>query len=233
MQFPTLPGDALRVARACIPGIIATVALAACGNDNLIGGSTSDAPPTSPSTGNRAPSLTGTPRSTVRVNEAYDFQPTAFDADGDPLRFEITGKPSWALFNANTGRLYGTPPAGTSGTFGGIEIRVTDGVATTRLPVFSIQVLAAAGGTPGSAVLSWTRPTVNSDGSSLGNLAGYRVYYGPSPSQSSTTLVITDPSSTSATINGLTSGTWYFAIASYTTSGAESSRTPQVSVVIG
>ena len=232
MQLPKLPGIALRAVRAGTSGIIAALALSACGNDNLIGGSTSGTPPTSPATGNHAPSITGTPPSTARVNQAYNFQPNAFDADGDTLRFEITGKPAWALFNANTGRLYGTPPTGTTGTFGGIEIRVTDGAATAKLPVSAVQVLDGTGGTSGSAVLSWSRPARNSDGTTLANLAGYRIYYGPSPSQTSTTVVISDPAATSATINGLAAGTWYFAITSYTTAGTESSRTAQVSVTI-
>jgi hypothetical protein len=56
------------------------------------------------------------------------------------LTFSITGKPSWANFNAQSGRLSGTPVA--AGTFGNIVISVSDGQATSSLPSFSIAVTA-------------------------------------------------------------------------------------------
>ena len=55
-----------------------------------------------------------------------------------------TGKPSWAAFDPVTGRLSGTPAASDVGSFGGIEISVSDGIASAALPAFSI---AVTGGT--------------------------------------------------------------------------------------
>jgi hypothetical protein len=173
------------------------------------------------------------PPSTAKVNQFYDFTPNAFDPDGDTLRFEITGKPSWASFNANTGRLYGSPPTGTSGTFGGISIKVTDGAFKSALGAFSIMVLESAPAVSGPVVLSWTRPATNTDGKPLTDLAGYRIFYGTNPSQPASVLEVGDPAATSASINGLTSGTWYFSILSYNASGAESVRSNPVSIVIG
>lgn len=167
------------------------------------------------------------------MNDFYDFTPNAFDPDGDTLRFQVTGKPSWASFNANTGRLYGAPPDGTAGNFNGIQIAVTDGSATVSLPTFSVLVLAAAQVVSGPAVLTWSAPTVNTDGSTLKDLAGYRIYYGTSPTSLTSIVTITNPTTTQASIASLAPGTWYFAIASYTSGGSESSRTSTVSVVIG
>jgi hypothetical protein len=90
------------------------------------------------STANRAPTITGTPSTTASVGSAYAFQPSAADADGNSLGFSIANKPSWATFSTSTGRLSGTPTA--TGTFSSIVIRVSDGIATTSLPAFSITV---------------------------------------------------------------------------------------------
>ena len=79
----------------------------------------------SSSTSNRAPTISGTPATSVGVGQFYSFQPSASDPDGDTLAFSIQNKPSWATFSATTGRLSGTPTS--TGTFGNIVIRVTDG----------------------------------------------------------------------------------------------------------
>ncbi len=58
-----------------------------------------------------------------------------------------------------------------------IRISVSDGQLTTNLGDFTINVVATS---PGTATLSWTPPTQNTDGSPLTDLAGYRVYWGTS-----------------------------------------------------
>jgi len=60
------------------------------------------------------------------------------------------------------------------------------------------------------------------DGTPLTNLAGYRVVYGQSSSDLSNSLEIPGPRITSAVIEALTPGTWYFAVKAYTTAGIES-----------
>ena len=57
------------------------------------------------------PTISGTPPTTVTVGAAYAFTPTASDPDGGTLTFAIANRPSWATFNATTGRLAGTPAA--------------------------------------------------------------------------------------------------------------------------
>jgi hypothetical protein len=84
----------------------------------------------------------------------------------------------------------------------------------------------------GSATVDWLPPTQNSDGSTLTNLAGYTVYYGTSPDQLTHSIKVTNPGLTAYTVSNLTPGTWYFAISSYSASGAESVLTGVVSTQI-
>src|SRR4030095_3632239 len=72
---------------------------------------------------NRAPSISGSPPTAVVAGNVYSSRPTASDPDGDTLVFAIDGRPSWASFDTQTGRLSGTPTA--AGTHSGIAIRVT------------------------------------------------------------------------------------------------------------
>jgi hypothetical protein len=92
---------------------------------------------------NTAPTITGTPPATARAGTQYVFQPTAADANGDPLSFTIANRPAWATFNASTGALTGTPTATSVGTFGNIVISVSDGKLSASLPAFAITVAAA------------------------------------------------------------------------------------------
>jgi len=99
-------------------------------------------PPTEPPSPseNRAPTIGGTPAASVEEGEAYNFQPRASDPDGDTLTFAVANAPGWAVFNAATGRLSGTPPQGSAGTYSGIGISVSDGEAVTALPPFTVTV---------------------------------------------------------------------------------------------
>lgn len=106
---------------------------------------------------NRAPTITGTPATTVTAGSAYTFTPVGSDADGNTLTYSIQNRPTWAQFNATTGRLSGTPTSANVGTSARITISVTDGTATASLPSFTIQVMAAANRAPtisGSPLLS-------------------------------------------------------------------------------
>ncbi|HEY5761360.1 MAG TPA: putative Ig domain-containing protein [Steroidobacter sp.] len=168
---------------------------------------------------NRAPTITGTPATTVQSGVTYSFQPTGNDPDGNTLTYSIANRPSWATFNTSTGRLSGTPTSANAGTYSNIAISVSDGSLSASLASFSITVVQASNG---SATLSWTPPTQNTDGTSLTNLAGYRVVYGRSASSLDQTLQIANAGMSTYTITGLTSGTWYFAVKAYTSGGGES-----------
>ena len=97
---------------------------------------------------NRAPTVTGTPRTSVTAGTAYTFTPVGSDPDGDTLTYSIQNKPSWASFSATTGRLAGTPTTANVGTSARITITVTDGTASASLASFTIQVAAPANRAP-------------------------------------------------------------------------------------
>jgi hypothetical protein len=211
------------------PGLVlmalSAVALSGCGggDDESTPASGSAEPPPAappPSGGsNHAPTISGTAPAAVNASSAYNFVPAADDVDGDTLTFTVGNKPAWAAFNSSTGRLSGTPDAADVGTYSNITISVSDGHASTALDPFAIAVTAISNG---RATLSWTAPTENTDGSTLSNLAGYRIRYGKSAGALTQTIVISNASVTTYVVEDLAPATWYFAVTAFSSTGAES-----------
>ena len=172
-------------------------------------------------TSNGAPRISGSPPRTVAVGERYAFRPSVSDPDSTVFRFEIAGKPAWASFDVLTGSLTGTPTEGDIGTYTGIEISVTDGIDTAKLPAFSIEVVAAGTAT-GSVTLSWTPPSQNEDGSQLTDLAAYRILWSRNGSSFSNSARIDNPSVTRYVVENLTPGTYEFAATAINSAGVES-----------
>lgn len=168
---------------------------------------------------NRVPTIIGSPITSATAGKPYSFVPMASDPDGQKLSFSISGKPGWANFDPATGALTGTPTDAQVTTYSNIVVSVTDGQATASLPAFSITVDKAA---TGWASLSWVPPTENVDGTPITNLAGYRIRYGTTAGTLDRKLDIPNPAVTGATIESLTSGTWYFAVSAYTAANVES-----------
>jgi hypothetical protein len=110
-----------------------------------------------------------------------------------------------------------------------MTITVSDGKASATLAV-TVTVSAAV---TGSATLSWTPPTTRTDGSTLSNLQGYRIYYGTNSSSLTNRVDVTNPSLSTYVIDNLAAGTWYFAATAVDGTGAESALTPTVSKTIG
>ncbi len=82
----------------------------------------------------------------------------------------------------------------------------------------------------GSVTLSWNPPTVNQNGTSLTDLAGYKLYYGGTPGNY--TSVIDIGNITTYQISYLSDGrTYYFSVSAYDTSGNESGLSNEVSKV--
>jgi hypothetical protein len=176
---------------------------------------------------NTPPTISGTPADSVQAGQAYGFTPSARDPEGQPLTFSIANKPAWASFDATTGRLAGTST--TAATHSGITLSVSDGEFSAALPAFSITVVPV---TSGQATLRWSPPTTNVDGTPITNLAGYRIVYGTSAASLSSSLTIASAAITSAVIEGLSVGTWYFAVKAYTTANVESDLSPVASKTI-
>ena len=91
---------------------------------------------------NDAPSITGSPATSVTEGMSYSFTPGSDDPDGDSLTFSISNKPVWTSFNSSTGALSGVPLAGNIGVTNGITISVSDGSSSDALPTFSLVVVA-------------------------------------------------------------------------------------------
>ncbi len=222
----------VRVLRARTFSVLATMSLAGaalvlagCGGDEGEDSSAAAAAPTptptpTPSgTSNRAPTITGAPLTSVMQGTAYAFTPSAADPDGNALTFTITNRPAWATFSSSTGQLSGTPSAADVGTSSSIAISVSDGSASANLASFSIQVVATA---TGSATLTWNPPTQNTDGTPLGNLTGYRLYWGTAQGSYSNSATLNNPGLSSYVVDQLTPATWYFALTAVNSAGVES-----------
>jgi hypothetical protein len=169
---------------------------------------------------NAAPTISGSPPASATTASDYFFRPTAADPEGAVLTFSVLNKPVWATFDKATGRLRGTPAATDVGTYSNVTVRVTDGTNTTSLPPFSITVSDAA--TVGAATLSWQPPTEYVDGLPLQDLAGFKIRYGTAADNLDQLVTIANPGITSAMIESLAAGTWYFAVNAYTLANVES-----------
>ena len=180
--------------------------------------------------GNKPPQVSGSPTQTVLQNTQYEFKPTATDANGDRLTFAITQKPGWAAFDTKTGRLSGTPRASDVGVYPNIKISVSDGRASASLPTFGITVTQSASG---SVTLSWMPPTENDDGSTLRDLAGYRIYVGQSANALNRVIPLNNAGLTRYVIEDLSPARWHFAMTSVNSRGRESQRSATVSKEVG
>jgi hypothetical protein len=212
--------------------VVAGLLLSACGNGVGVSPASATAaaappptssPPTSPAPPTDAPvALTGTPATSVTVGQSYLFQPKVSQGGG-VVTFTIQGQPKWATFDPDTGALTGKPTTANVGTTGAIIITGANGSGKASIGPFTI-VVKAQSTTPGtgSASLSWTAPTVNTDGTPVTDLAGYHIYYGTSASQMTTTITIASAAETSYVVGGLAPGTYYFAVVAYNTAGVDS-----------
>jgi hypothetical protein len=206
--------------------MVSALIVSACGGGG--GGGSAPTPATAvagrhgntpPPTINMPPLIFGSPRADATVGSPYVFQPTGSDPEGDPIEFLVSNKPVWATFDARSGRLSGTPSDADVGTYANIVISASDGRATTMMAAFTITVSQTQ---PGAATLTWLPPTENTDGSPIEDLAGYRIRYGRHPAELTGLQSISNPGISSAVVENLEKGTWYFAVTAYNTSGVES-----------
>lgn len=80
-----------------------------------------------------------------------------------------------------------------------------------------------------SVDVTWTAPTANTNGSALTDLAGYTIYYGTSPTALTQSVSVPNAGATDHVVQGLTGGTWYFAVKAYTSAGLQSSYSAIIS----
>ncbi|MFZ1906498.1 MAG: fibronectin type III domain-containing protein [Steroidobacteraceae bacterium] len=167
------------------------------------------------------PTISGTPTTAVTAGSAYSFTPHASASSGT-VYFSIVNRPSWATFSETTGTLAGTPTTGEAGTFSNIVISAYSydksanlSSPNVSLAAFSITVQAGSD----AATLHWTIPTENTNGTTLTNLAGFRINYGTAADELSQSVTVANPASSSYVLSDLAAGTWYFAVEAYNTAG--------------
>jgi len=80
--------------------------------------------------------------------------------------------------------------------------------------------------------LNWTAPTANNNGSTLTNLAGYKIHYGTASQDYSQVVALNNPSLNRYVIDSLPSGTYYFAITAYNSKGIESDLSGEVTTTV-
>lgn len=77
--------------------------------------------------------------------------------------------------------------------------------------------------TSGVVTLNWTPPTENTDGSSLLDLTGYKIYYGISEDDLSSSIIVDNPGLTSYVLENLDADTtYYFVITAVNSENLES-----------
>jgi len=82
-----------------------------------------------------------------------------------------------------------------------------------------------------TVVVSWNPPTTWDDGTPLTSLSGYRIYFGMAR-DALTAFIPVAGNVTSGSVGPLSCGTWYFAVTSLTSDGAESVDSAIVSRVL-
>jgi hypothetical protein len=192
-----------------------TFGLAACGTDEATSSSTAGTSASGSTSSLVMPNVGFINRSLGDTSVAANTTGSAAGTSGATTQAGATS-PTTATATPTT-----TPaPSGTSGS-GSTPVASTD--KTTTNP---------SNPSTGAATLDWTPPTENTDGSVLTNLAGYTVYYGTSPDGLNQSVKIANPGLTAYTMTNLPSGTWYFAVTSYSSTGVESVRSGVISTRI-
>jgi len=93
------------------------------------------------------------------------------------------------------------------------------------------QVSTTSAGGTGVINLSWDAPVYNTDGSLLTDLAGYKIYYGPSSNYYTNVIVIIG-NTTNYSLQNLLPGPYYVAITVYNIPGNESGYSNEIRVTI-
>jgi len=86
-------------------------------------------------------------------------------------------------------------------------------------------------GGPGTVTLTWQPPTQYSDGTALA-VAGYNIYYGSASQSYSQTIKVSNPGLATYVVDNLPAGTYYFAIAAYDSTGAQSNFSSEVAAAV-
>jgi hypothetical protein len=84
----------------------------------------------------------------------------------------------------------------------------------------------------GTMTVAWAAPATSADGLKMADLAGYRVYYGTSSGNYTSTINVPGGTTLSYTISGLPTSTYYVMVKAYDSSNNESSSSGEVSKAV-
>lgn len=167
----------------------------------------------------------------------------AADIGGAPGSCQFTPSPSQVRFGDPASnrwspvRSLASPVVCSSRAFGGTDpapgvakVCHTTGTPSTTTPTPPTNPDPVP--TTGRATLSWQAPTTNTDNSPLTDLAGYQIVYGTSADELSRQVTLNSPGTTTHVIDGLTRGTWYFAVRAFSASGNASANSATASKAI-
>jgi hypothetical protein len=104
--------------------------------------------------------------------------------------------------------------------------------AMTSTTTATVTSAATAGSSNGAATLTWVAPTEDTNGAPVSELAGYYIYYGTDENDLSQVVSVLGADTTTYVLNGLGSGTYYFAVSAYNTVGMDSAQSDIASVTI-
>ncbi len=145
----------------------------------------------------------------ISEGDSVNLSWTTTDADS------CTASGGWSgALPANGARNVGPLNAGTT-----FSLSCT-GAGGSALEMLSVSVI-------GPVQLSWVAPEENVDGSSLTDLAGYRIYYGTSSRSYSDMVDLANPAATAHTLT-LASGDYYVAMTALDGEGNESAYSNEV-----
>ncbi|MCC2607361.1 Ig-like domain-containing protein [Planctobacterium marinum] len=89
---------------------------------------------------NDAPTISGSPVTSILEGEDYLFIPISTDVDSTDLVFSVSNLPYWAQLNSETGAISGLTDNNDAGIYSDIILTVSDGEYSATLPAFSIEV---------------------------------------------------------------------------------------------
>ncbi|MCL4872569.1 PKD domain-containing protein [bacterium] len=101
-------------------------------------------------------------------------------------------------------------------------------ISLSAAAAIAVLLLIAPPALAGEAILKWTAPSTNTDGSTLTDLAGFKVHYGTQSRTYSKTVDIGNAAG--YTVQDLAAGgTYYFSVTAYNSAGRESNYSNEVS----
>jgi len=113
-----------------------------------------------------------------------------------------------------------------------LTISSVDG--TTHTVVITIIGADEVVNTVADVSLSWVAPSEREDntGIDLSEIAGYKVYYGTTQGDYTSSIDINDHTAVGHTFNNFSAGTYYFVVTTFDTEGRESQYSSEVKIII-